>query len=262
MKEDILQTIIAHKHKEVKAQQEAVSLARLEELLGTPMPGISMQQALEQSPYGIIAEFKRRSPSKGWINQEANPQDVTPAYQQAGASALSILTDTPFFGGSLKDLRSSRPLVQLPLLRKDFIISPYQLFQAKLMGADAVLLIAACLQKNECEHLAKLARELHMEVLLEIHHESELEHINSYINMVGVNNRHLGTFHTDVEVSFRLATQLPSHLTRISESGLSQAETIKELRKAGFRGFLMGETFMKSSQPGQALSNFIQMLQA
>lgn len=260
MKEDILQTIIAHKHQEVKAQQEAVSLARLEELLGNPMPCISMQQALEQSPCGIIAEFKRRSPSKGWIHKEAVPQDIVPAYQQAGASALSILTDTSFFGGSLQDLRTARSLARLPLLRKDFIISPYQLYQAKLMGADAVLLIAACLQKSECEHLAKLAQELHMEVLLEIHDEKELDYLNSYINMVGVNNRHLGTFHTDVEVSFRLAEQLPSHLTRISESGLSQPTTVKQLREAGFRGFLMGETFMKTSRPGQALSDFIQML--
>lgn len=261
MKEDILQTIIARKRQEIKAQQEAVSLVRLEELLGIPSPCISMKQALEQSPYGLIAEFKRRSPSKGWINQEASPECIAPAYQQAGASALSILTDEPFFGGSLQDLHLSRPLVHLPLLRKDFIIHVYQLYQAKLKGADAILLIASCLTIEECRQLARQAHELNMEVLLEIHTEDELDFLNEYIDMVGVNNRHLGTFHTDVATSFTLAAQLPQEIIRVSESGIAHPETVKQLREAGFRGFLMGETFMKTSHPGQALSDFIQALQ-
>lgn len=261
MKEDILQTIIAHKRREIEAQEQAVPLSALEALLDTPMPGISMKQALRQSPFGIIAEFKRRSPSKDWIHRNAQTEVIAPAYQQAGASALSVLTDEPFFGGSLKDLQSCRSLVQLPLLRKDFIISPYQLFQAKLKGADAVLLIAACLTTGQCKELAHLAHELQMEVLLEIHEESELDHLNPHIDMVGVNNRHLGTFHTDVSTSFQLAKLLPEELTRVSESGLSQPETVKQLREAGFHGFLMGEAFMKSPRPGEALYNFIQALQ-
>lgn len=260
MKKDILQTIIAHKYKEVTAQQEAISLTQLEALLGIPTQGISMQQSLTQSSHGIIAEFKRRSPSKNWINEKAIPEHVIPAYQQADASALSILTDELFFGGSLQDLHVSRPLTHLPILRKDFIISPYQLYQAKLMGADAVLLIAACLTATQCKQLAQHAHNLKMEVLLEIHEESELEYLNEYVNMIGVNNRHLGTFHTDVSVSFKLAERLPKEFTLISESGISNPETVKQLREIGFQGFLMGENFMKTPYPGKALSNFIQLL--
>ena len=180
-----------------------------------------------------------------------------PDYIAAGASALSILTDEKFFGGSLKDIRTARPLVNIPILRKDFIIDEYQLFQAKIVGADAILLIAAALEADQCHALAAKAHELGLEVLLEIHTAEELPFINKEIDMVGINNRNLGTFFTDVENSFRLAGQLPQDALLVSESGISDPETVKRLRKAGFRGFLIGETFMKTQQPGQQLKEFI-----
>ncbi len=261
MDTDILTTILARKRETLADEQQAVPLDYLAEQLGEPQPGISMKQHLAASPYGIIAEFKRRSPSKGWIHQEADPALVTPAYQAAGASALSILTDAPFFGGSLKDLRVARQRVNLPILRKDFIVSTYQLYQAKLTGADAVLLIAAALSIDECRHLAAEAHRLQLEVLLELHREEELAYINEDIDMVGINNRNLGTFHTDVENSFRLAEQLPKDTVLVSESGISQPATVRQLRQAGFRGFLIGETFMRDADPGRALAGFIRQLQ-
>ena len=260
MKEDILQTIIAHKRIELAMQEEAVPLAHLVRQLDTPSPCISMKASLASSSYGIIAEFKRKSPSKGWINAEADAHIIPASYEANGASALSILTDEKFFGGTLKDIRTARPQVNLPILRKDFIISEYQLYQAKLVGADAVLLIAACLTPQQCESLARIAHELKLEVLLEIHNEAELAYINDSIDMVGVNNRNLGTFHTDVENSFRLAEKLPDNYLLVSESGISRPETVISLRTAGFRGFLMGEAFMKTSQPGETLSHFIEGL--
>lgn len=175
---------------------------------------------------------------KGWIYENACPEQVVPDYIAAGASALSILTDEKFFGGSLKDIRTARPLVNIPILRKDFIIDEYQLFQAKIVGADAILLIAAALEADQCHALAAKAHELGLEVLLEIHTAEELPFINKEIDMVGINNRNLGTFFTDVENSFRLAGQLPQDALLVSESGISDPETVKRLRKAGFRGFL------------------------
>lgn len=260
METDILTTIIARKRETLAHEEEAVCLDFLKEYLGEPQPGRSMRQSLAASDCGIIAEFKRRSPSKGWIHQGADPLLVEPAYAAAGASALSILTDEPFFGGRLKDLQRARPTVDLPILRKDFIISTYQLYQAKVAGADAVLLIAAALDKDECHRLAEEAHRLQLEVLLELHSEDELDYVNDSIDMVGVNNRHLGTFHTDVETSFRLAERLPQDKLLVSESGLSQPATVRRLREAGFRGFLIGEAFMKTAEPGKALADFIRQL--
>lgn len=243
-----------------------------------------MKRALASSPAGIIAEFKRRSPSKGWIYKTAKADEIPTAYEAAGASAISILTDAKFFGGSLRDIRTARPLVDIPILRKDFIIDEYQLLQARIAGADAVLLIAACLTQEECADLTARAHALGLEVLLEIHSPRELAYISKDVDMVGVNNRNLGTFVTDVENSFRIAGQLrqtiagvrnisdarnvpnaqgssdtPRHLPLlVSESGISHPETICRLRTAGFRGFLIGETFMKTPQPGDALKGFIQ----
>lgn len=254
---DILQTIVAHKRIELARQEEAVPLDSLIRQLDTLRPSRSMRQSLADSPTGIIAEFKRRSPSKGWIAQEADPAVIVPGYERAGASGISVLTDQEFFGGTLDDLHAVRPLIQLPVLRKDFIVSPYQLFQAKLVGADVVLLIAAALTVEECKSLGKLAHQLQMEVLLEIHAEKELDYLHENVDLLGVNNRNLGTFHTDVENSFRLAQKLPKEYLWVSESGISQPETIRQLRKAGFRGFLMGERFMKTSSPEQALSDFL-----
>lgn len=257
MDTDILQTIVAHKRVEIARQQQTLSLDQLMRHVGTPGQSKSLKQTLEHSATGIIAEFKRRSPSKGWIAPNADPAIVVPGYERAGAAGISVLTDLEFFGGSLEDLETVRPLTRLPILRKDFVIDPYQLFQAKLAGADTVLLIAAALTPDECSELARVAHQLNLEVLLEIHAEKELDYLNEHVDLIGVNNRNLGTFHTDVQNSFRLARKLPEELLWVSESGISQPDTIRELRNAGFRGFLVGERFMKNNDPALALSDFL-----
>lgn len=258
---DILSEIIANKRFEVDLQKQAISIEQLQEGISEASVIRSMKQALASSKSGVIAEFKRRSPSKGWIKQDARPEEIVLSYATAGASALSILTDEKFFGGSLKDIRIARPLVEIPILRKDFIIDEYQLYQAKIVGADAVLLIAAALEQEKCNELTEKAHSLGLEVLLEIHSSDELGYINNKIDMVGINNRNLGTFFTDVENSFRLAGQLPQDAVLVSESGISDPEIVKRLRIAGFRGFLIGETFMKTEQPGETLQNFLQTIQ-
>lgn len=257
---DILSEIIANKRFEVDIQKRAISIEQLEEGLHNLPPTRSMKKALANAPVGIIAEFKRRSPSKGWIKEDACPEEIVPAYATAGAAALSILTDEKFFGGSLRDIRMARPLVNLPILRKDFIIDEYQIYQARIVGADAVLLIAAALQQEQCRTLAAKAHELGLEVLLEIHSAAELPYISEEIDMVGINNRNLGTFHTDVENSFQLAGQLPKEVLLVSESGISDPETVKRLQRSGFRGFLIGETFMRTPAPGNTLQQFIASL--
>ena len=266
---DILETIVENKRQEVARQKIAVPLDLLISLGARRMNRsiVSMRQALEQSSSGIIAEFKRRSPSKGWLYPNAGVADVVPSYEQGGASACSILTDGDFFGGSFSDLQNARSLTKLPLLRKDFIIDEYQLYQARVMGADAILLIAACLSIKECENLAKAAHQLDLEVLLEVHSENELSHLNENIDMLGVNNRNLGTFHTDIDNSFRMIRSMKSEAGQgssaplfVSESGLSSVNVVNELREAGFRGFLMGETFMKTECPGETLADFIKEL--
>ena len=272
---DILSEIIAHKRTEVELQKQSVSPEQLREqvqkLMGSSsVPRHSMRQALASSPTGIIAEFKRRSPSKGWIYETAKAEEIPAAYETAGASALSILTDEKFFGGSLRDISTARPLVDIPILRKDFIIDEYQLLQARIVGADAVLLIAACLTQKECTTLTTQAHALGLEVLLEIHNPSELPYINKEVDMLGVNNRNLGTFVTDVKNSFRIARQLQQAIGSkkgasdvrnmpilVSESGISHPETIRSLRAAGFRGFLIGEAFMKTDRPGDTLKDFL-----
>lgn len=264
MSKDILDEIIAHKRIEIAAQEQNVPISFLEDLLeknGDMAETHSMKASLAASATGIIAEFKRRSPSKDWINRDADAKIIPASYQQAGASALSILTDEHFFGGSLRDIRAARPTVSLPILRKDFIISRYQLLQAKAAQADAVLLIAA-LSKEECRTLACEAHKLGLEVLLEMHHEDELDYVNEYVDMAGINNRNLGTFHTDVENSFRMAEKLPADILKVSESGISNPETVKQLRQEGFRGFLIGETFMKTANPGNTLYTFIKELES
>lgn len=272
---DILSEIIAHKRTEVELQKQSVSPEQLREQVqklmeSSSVPRHSMRQTLASSPTGIIAEFKRRSPSKGWIYETAKAEEIPAAYETAGASALSILTDEKFFGGSLRDISTARPLVDIPILRKDFIIDEYQLLQARIVGADAVLLIAACLTQKECTTLTTQAHALGLEVLLEIHNPSELPYINKEVDMLGVNNRNLGTFVTDVKNSFRIARQLQQAIGSkkgasdvrnmpilVSESGISHPETIRSLRAAGFRGFLIGEAFMKTDHPGDTLKDFI-----
>lgn len=275
---DILSQIIAHKKTEIEMQKQAVSAEHLLEQARAIMdesatPRRSMKHSLAASSTGIISEFKRRSPSKGWISEAARAEIIPAAYEAAGASALSILTDEKFFGGSLRDIRAARPLVSIPILRKDFIIDEYQLLQARIVGADAVLLIAACLSREQCSTLTAQAHALGMEVLLEVHTPAELSYIERETDMVGVNNRNLGSFVTDVENSFRIAERLREAVNAanpltdkndgnelpllVSESGISRSETIRDLRAAGFRGFLIGETFMKTEKPGDTLETFI-----
>jgi len=259
---DILQEIIAHKRLEVAAQKKLVPPELLDQQLlqALQRPTRSMRVALASSPTGIIAEFKRRSPSKGWIFPDADVTTVVPAYEQAGASACSILTDNRFFGGTLDDLVAARKLVDLPLLRKEFIIDSYQLGEARVAGADAILLIAAVLTPAECLSLAQAAHALQLEVLLEIHSETELGHLNPFVDMLGINNRNLGTFHTTLDHSYHLAAKMreaDNNLILVSESGIAEPSTITELRGKGFRGFLIGETFMRGETPGETLSNFI-----
>ena len=221
----------------------------------------SMSLALTSSATGIIAEFKRKSPSKGWIHRDVKPEDVTPLYQSNGASALSILTDTEYFGGYDEYIQQTRRAgVTIPILYKNFIIDEYQLFQARYCGASAVLLIAACLTKDECKRLQNLAHELGMETLLEMHNDRDFDYATLEPDMYGINNRNLGTFITDVNNSFRLSGRLPQGACLVSESGISHPETVKELREAGFKGFLIGERFMKEDNPGAALKQFIDEL--
>lgn len=258
MGKDILEIIIADKRNEVDAKKAIISVAQLLETIDkTTYPRCSMSHFLANSETGIIAEFKRKSPSKGWINQNAETPLIVPQYQQAGASAISILTDEKYFGGTLSDLTKVRELVTIPILRKEFIVSEYQLIEAKAAGADAILLIAAALNKKDCASFAAIAQDLGLEVLLELHCENELEHISNNIDMVGINNRNLGTFHTDIENSYRMVEFLPSELVKVSESGISNSKTISELRAVGYQGFLIGEQFMKSEDPAAALAEFI-----
>ena len=261
--QDILQEIVAHKRLEVERFKERLSERdihrQVEAILDFSTP--SMKRALSESASGIIAEFKRKSPSKGWIKEEGQADVIPLSYQQNGAAALSILTDQKYFGGSDDFIRTARHCgVKIPILYKNFVIDEYQLFQARLCGASAVLLIAADLTLAECKSLLRTAHELDLEVLLEMHAEAELDYVALEPDMCGINNRNLGSFVTDVDNSFRLAELLPKEAVKVSESGISNPDTVKALRQAGFRGFLIGETFMKTADPGKALNDFISQL--
>lgn len=259
---DILEHIIATKREELPAIRSAVNAAIANypsELLHTSKP--SLGEALLKSNTGIIAEFKRRSPSKGWIKEDGRADIIPLSYQENGASALSILTDVQYFGGQDGFIRQARNSgVTLPILYKNFVIDEVQLYAATLCGASAVLLIAACLTKAQCKSLMRKAHELGLEVLLEMHSEQELEYAELEPDMCGINNRNLGSFVTDVENSFRLTELLPKEAIKVSESGISNPDTVKALRQAGFQGFLIGENFMKTPNPGLALKQFISKL--
>lgn len=258
---DILQEIVATKRAEIDRRKRETDFQALYRQAETPRTTRhSLREALRSSSTGIISEFKRRSPSKGWINRDADVQSVVRAYQQAGATALSVLTDTPYFGGTDDDLRAARQACFLPILRKDFTIDEFQLVESRALGADAVLLIAAALTREQCRRFAEIAHQLELEVLLEIHDQSELDYYSEYVDVLGVNNRNLGSFHTDVANSFRLIEQMPQEATPISESGISNPDTVKELRTIGFKGFLIGENFMKTEAPGDSLKSFINAL--
>ncbi|GHU62067.1 indole-3-glycerol phosphate synthase [Bacteroidia bacterium] len=255
----ILGQICENKRLEVARQQEAMPLSYMMSFLDvTEHQTISFKQALTNSNSSIIAEFKRRSPSKGWIHADADVKSIVVGYEQAGAAAISILTDEKFFGGTFHDFHRARKRIkQIPLLRKDFIVDEYQIYQSKVMGADVILLIAACLTKEETFRFTEIAHELNLEVLLEIHHEEELAYIQPNVDVVGINNRDLKTFVTDIQHTIDLANKIPDNYIKISESGLSKPETVIQLRKVGFKGFLMGENFMKTAEPELALKDFI-----
>ena len=254
---NILDQIIARKREEVADQKMLVSEAALQQMPFFKVPVLSMSSYLTMpGKTGIIAEFKRKSPSKGIINDTATVKDVTTAYSAHGASGLSVLTDTDFFGGTLQDLTAAR-LHETPILRKDFMVDPYQIIEAKAYGADVILLIAACLTPLVVKELATVAKDIGLEVLLEIHTSAELEHVCDGIDMVGINNRNLKTFEVDLAHSIALAKMLPVHLPKIAESGISNVSTILELKKEGFDGFLIGENFMKTSNPAAAFEAFV-----
>lgn len=261
---DILTEIVAHKRIELeafKAEKPLSVIAKEVESMLDTKPA-SMRQALMTSDSGIIAEFKRKSPSKGWIKEEGKAEEIPLSYQQNGATALSILTDKHYFGGEDGFIVKARKAgVTIPVLYKNFVIDEYQLFQARLCGASAALLIAACLSKKECATLMARAHELRLEVLLEMHSEPELEYAETGADMCGINNRNLGTFITNVENSYRLAELLPKEACKVSESGISNPHTVKELRQAGFNGFLIGENFMKTPNPGEALRTFVREIE-
>lgn len=266
---DILEEIVAHKKMEIEQRKRFIQPRQMITLTeqkmqedGGKVMGGSMKQALMSSDTGIIAEFKRKSPSKGWIKEAGKASIIPLSYQQNGASALSILTDIDYFGGYDEYIQEARHVgVSIPILYKNFVIEEYQLLQARYCGASAVLLIAACLSKEECKGLMNMAHQLGMEVLLEMHNERDFEYAELEPDMYGINNRNLGTFVTDVENSFRLAEKLPKDVCRVSESGISNPMIVKRLREeASFRGFLMGEQFMKQENPGQALAEFIAQL--
>jgi len=260
--ENILEIICANKRLEVTRQKEAIDISYLEYVLSfQKREKISFKQALAASNSGIIAEFKRRSPSKGWIHPDADVTSIVQDYEASGATAVSCLTDEKFFGGGFEDFKKARAVIRkIPLLRKDFIIDEYQIYQSKVMGADVILLIAACLTREETARFTEITHELDMEVLLEIHSEEELSSIQPGIDVVGINNRNLKTFVTDIRHTIELANKIPVTFLKISESGLSNPQTVIELRKKGFKGFLMGENFMKTARPGETLKEFIEQI--
>lgn len=262
--ETILDKIIIQKRLEVEIQKREMPIATMLRILADshPLPKSKVfSKAIANSSTGIIAEFKRKSPSRDWIHQDAKIEDIIPYYSLKGASAISVLTDEKFFGGKLDDLRSARNLTDTPLLRKDFIVDEYQIYQAVFYGANAILLIAASLTQDETKSFAKTAKDLGLDVLLEIHNEHELDYIGDNIDVVGINNRNLKTFVTDIQVSYDLGNKIPDTYIKISESGISDPQTVKDLRQVGFRGFLMGENFMKTKDPAKALGEFIKELE-
>jgi indole-3-glycerol phosphate synthase len=259
---NILDTIVAQKKKEVAERKQQVSVAELEKGRFFANETLSLKSfLLDPAKTGIIAEFKRKSPSKGIINDRVTVEEVTRAYAQHGASGISVLTDHEFFGGSLDDLLAAT-INEVPLLRKDFMIDEYQLVEAKAYGAEVILLIAACLTPAEVKTMAGVAKGLGLEVLLEIHNEEELGHICEAVDLVGVNNRNLKTFTVSIDTSLALINKIPKEKPAVAESGISDVDTIVTLRQAGFTGFLIGENFMKQASPSIAFADFVNQLKA
>jgi indole-3-glycerol phosphate synthase len=259
---NILDNIVARKKIEVAKRKAQTSVAELEKGKFFANQTLSLKSFLQdENKTGIIAEFKRKSPSKGVINDKVTVEEVTTAYAKYGASGISVLTDQEFFGGSLDDLLAAT-INEVPLLRKDFMIDEYQLVEAKAFGAEVILLIAACLTPAEVKTMAATAKNLGLEVLLEIHNDAELGHICDAVDLVGVNNRNLKTFEVSIETSLDLINKIPKEKPTVAESGISDVDTIVTLRKAGFKGFLIGENFMKEASPSIAFADFVNQLKA
>ncbi|MBN8880219.1 MAG: indole-3-glycerol phosphate synthase TrpC [Sphingobacteriales bacterium] len=256
----ILDTIIAAKKKEIEKYKPLSSIERFKRdgFFWQFSNRSLVQSLLAPGSTGIIAEFKRKSPSKGWFKtKELEVEPVVKAYNTLGAAGISVLTDEEFFGGDLDDLIQAKVVSDIPVLRKDFIVDPWQIAEAKAFGADVILLIAACLGVAEVKSLAAYARSIGLEVLLEIHNEEELAHICDEVDMVGVNNRNLKTFEVDINISLELIDKIPASKPAVAESGISNVKTIVTLKQAGFKGFLIGETFMKEPHPGKAFEEFV-----
>ncbi len=258
---NILDKIIADKHKEVKLKKKIIPATQLENSVLFDRETNSLAHKLQNSTTGIIAEHKRRSPSKSVINQNVSVQDVAEGYETAGVCGMSVLTDGKYFGGSLEDLLLARSSVTMPLLRKEFIIDEYQLLEAKAYGADVILLIAAVLSKDQIKSLSEFAKSLSLDVLLEVHNQEELQKsIMPSLDMLGVNNRNLKTFEVSTDISKSLSTHIPDDFIKVSESGISNIEAIKDLQQYGYKGFLIGENFMKTEHPGTSAIEFIKQL--
>ena len=258
---NILDKIIFDKRNEVALKKSIISISQLENSMLFGNRTISLSKILRNSNSGIIAEHKRRSPSKAEINYSFSVEEVVKGYQNAGVCGISVLTDGKYFGGSLDDLLLARASVSIPLLRKEFIIDEYQILEAKAHGADLILLIAAVLTREEIKSLSEFAQSLGLEVLLEVHNLEELQKsIMPSLDMIGVNNRNLKTFEVSLDFSKKLASEIPDEFVKVSESGISSIEAITELKPYGYKGFLIGENFMKTDNPGKAASNFIKQL--
>ena len=258
---NILDTIIEKKREEVVFRKKVKGLEEIKNTTLYSRESFSLVNSLKNSnSTGIIAEFKRKSPSKGNINVHADVVQVAISYQEAGAAAISVLTDESFFGGSDNDLISVRPHLHIPILRKEFIIDPYQVHEAKSIGADLILLIAACLTPLEVSELSSLAKSIGLEVLLELHDEDELDHICETVDLVGINNRSLKTFDVNIERSLMMARRIPHDKLKVAESGIDDPQQVRLFRENGYNAFLIGENFMKTNDPGLALSTFIEKI--
>ncbi|AZA82949.1 indole-3-glycerol phosphate synthase TrpC [Chryseobacterium lactis] len=251
----ILDTIIERKKEEIAAARSNISIDQLKNTQFFERKTYSLKESVKNKS-GIIAEFKRQSPSKGIINDQVSPLEVTFAYENFGASGISILTDKDFFGGDFNDILSVRNSITIPILRKDFMIDEYQFYEAKNMGADVILLIASCLSPDQVQEFTELAHELKMEVLLEIHTEEELKHFNPKIDLVGINNRNLKDFKVDLQHSVQLKNLLPKGVVSVAESGIYHLDDFNYLKEKGFDGFLMGEYFMRNTDPAKAFEEF------
>lgn len=258
---NILDKIVFDKRKEVDLRKSLIPEKQLEQSVLFMRETVSLAQNLKASTSGIIAEHKRRSPSKSVINQDLNIQDVAKGYEKAGVCGMSVLTDGKYFGGSLDDLIVARASCKMPLLRKEFIIDPYQILEAKAYGADVILLIAAILTRTEIKQFSELAKSLHLDVLLEVHNEEELhKSLMPSLDMLGVNNRDLKTFNVSLETSKTLSCLIPNDFVKVSESGISSVKAIQDLKSYGYKGFLIGENFMKTNNPGESANLFIKDL--